>query len=188
MPDYIQVFTRGKFWPLEPHRGAIDLHDIAHSLSLLCRYAGHIDRFYSVAQHSIMVSLLVPAKDALWGLMHDASEAYLLDIPAPLKKMDALRPYREAEAKLMRAIALTFHMESEQPESIHEADLKARRVEAEELMSPPVDNWTSNLPEYSANDRILFKRIANMGMYQAEKAFLARYEEITGCKTPSEWR
>jgi uncharacterized protein len=70
----------------------IDIEDIAHGLSHACRFAGHVQNFYSVAQHSLLVSELVDDRHALWGLLHDGSEAYLHDLTRPLKRIIATLP------------------------------------------------------------------------------------------------
>src|ERR1017187_10636100 len=78
----ITTFSGIHFWPLLPNPADIRIEDIAHALSNQCRFAGHAREFYSVAEHSVRVSQLCPPEDALWGLLHDASEAYLTDVPA----------------------------------------------------------------------------------------------------------
>ncbi len=77
---------------LNPRPEEIDIEDVAHALSHACRFAGHVPAFYSVAQHSILVSELLDARTALWGLLHDASEAYLHDLTRPLKRALAATP------------------------------------------------------------------------------------------------
>ena len=81
-----------------PLEGEIRLDDIAHSLGMLCRFNGHIRRFYSVAQHSVLVSRLVEPEHALQALFHDAPEAYVGDMTAPLKK--TMGDYQMLEAKI----------------------------------------------------------------------------------------
>lgn len=71
--DWIATFTGGVFFPLAPRVEDVRISDIAHALSMLCRFAGHTRGFYSVAQHSVLVSRLCSQQDALWGLLHDAS-------------------------------------------------------------------------------------------------------------------
>src|SRR4051794_15527189 len=93
---WITTFSRRQFWPLDPHSDEIHIEDIAHSLSQQCRFGGHSRSFYSVAQHSCLVSALCKANDALWGLLHDASEAYLGDIPRPLKSLPEFEFYQKA--------------------------------------------------------------------------------------------
>ena len=87
----IETFTGRLINPLRPDESEVDIEDIAHSLSMQCRFNGHCARFYSVAEHSVhtakLAEMLFP-KDpdiAKFALLHDASEAYLCDIPRPLK-------------------------------------------------------------------------------------------------------
>src|ERR1039457_118422 len=84
---FIGTFSGLRFWPLDPNPEKILIDDIAHALAHQCRFGGHASRFYSVAEHSVHVSRLCPPEDALWGLLHDASEAYLVDLPRPLKQL-----------------------------------------------------------------------------------------------------
>lgn len=95
---YVNVF--------DPDPETIDIVDIAHALSHVCRFAGHTPIFYSVAQHSIQVSNLCHHEHKLAGLLHDASEAYLCDIPRPIKRH--LQGYKAIEENLMRVIAGKF--------------------------------------------------------------------------------
>jgi uncharacterized protein len=140
--DWMQTFTGKAFWPLDPRQDEICIEDIAHSLSCQCRYTGHTLRFYSVAQHSVLVSRLVPREDALWGLLHDASEAYLVDLPRPLKMMSRLGDeYRLIETRLMKEVAARFGLSTEQPASVEQADEALLATEARDLMSPPPRPW-----------------------------------------------
>jgi uncharacterized protein len=82
----MQTYTGLAFWPLDPRPDEIRLVDIAHALSKLCRYGGQCLSFYSVAEHSLLVASKAPDHLKLVALMHDASEAYLLDIPRPIKR------------------------------------------------------------------------------------------------------
>jgi 5'-deoxynucleotidase YfbR-like HD superfamily hydrolase len=83
--SWIQTYQGGCFEPFNPHPDQIHIRDIAHALALTCRFTGHCLDFYSVAQHSVMVSQIVSHKHALAGLLHDASEAYLTDVASPIK-------------------------------------------------------------------------------------------------------
>ena len=83
---WIATHAGRRFYFEAPHPDDVDITDVAHALSNLCRFTGHVNRFYSVAEHSINVSLLVPPEDALQGLLHDAHEAYIGDCSSPLKR------------------------------------------------------------------------------------------------------
>ena len=98
-PDaWLQTFTGRQFWPLEPDPADVCIEDIAHALSMLCRYGGHSLRFFSVAEHSVLVA----TQTGLHGLLHDAAEAYVLDLPRPLKLM--LPDYWTIEDRVLLAI------------------------------------------------------------------------------------
>lgn len=118
--DWIQTYTGKAFWPLDPRADEVNILDIAHALSNICRYTGHVSRFYSVAEHSVLVSLNVPPEYAMWGLLHDASEAYLTDIARPVKKY--LTNYRDIEHGIMSAVAEHFLLQGDEPEIVKVAD------------------------------------------------------------------
>lgn len=84
--DYFITFTGKKFYFSDPLPEMICLADIAHALAHQCRFGGHAKRFYSVAEHSVLVSYLVPPHLALKGLLHAAAKAYYGDIVRPLKQ------------------------------------------------------------------------------------------------------
>lgn len=143
--DWMQTFRGGQFWPLDPDPAAIDIVDIAHSLSMQCRYAGHCIRYYSVAEHSVHIanhlSLIgAPVSIQMWGLLHDASEAYLVDVPRPLKPF--LPGYREAERRVMAAITQRFALSpSSEPAAVKEADNRILVDEAGQNMADPPEPW-----------------------------------------------
>src|SRR5579862_5085028 len=88
--SWIQTYTGRKFWPLDPRSWDVCLEDVAHALAVKCRYGGHCRGFYSVAQHSVLVSQLLAEWKAdiwtvRWGLLHDANEAYSADVVRPIK-------------------------------------------------------------------------------------------------------
>ena len=107
--DWMQTYTGRKFYPMDPRAEDVDPRDIAHALGMLCRYNGHVDRFYSVAEHCVLLSYAVPDRLALWALMHDATEAYLGDMVRPLKVSQP--GYVVAEDRVMVAIAKRFDLD-----------------------------------------------------------------------------
>lgn len=104
----------------EPTVDMICIEDIAHALSHICRFGGHVEKFYSVAQHSVLTSQLVSKEHALAALLHDAAEAYMMDIPSPIKR--ELSSYNLIEDNLMRVIAEAFGFQYPLHEQIKEAD------------------------------------------------------------------
>lgn len=141
---WIQTFTGLQFWPMDARPSDVEIVDIAHSLSLLCRFNGHCRRFYSVAEHSVLASKLVAPEWALWGLLHDASEAYLADLPQPIKHY--LASYREAEEKLLNVIADRFGLSWGVPEAVKEVDRLLLATEKAALMGPEPASW-GNFPK-----------------------------------------
>lgn len=139
--DWMQTYTGRAFFPLEPAAADIDPVDIAHALSLLCRYGGHVDRFYSVAEHCVLMSHAVAPKHALWALLHDATEAYMGDLIRPLKL--AMPAYREAEDRLMAMICHRFGLDPVCPTEVKAADNRILRDERAALMQAPPRPWAS---------------------------------------------
>lgn len=134
------------FEPLHPNPDQIWIEDIAHSLSLQCRFNGHPKEFYSVAEHCVRVSWLLedweePGDVQLWGLLHDASEAYLTDIPAPLKRHPMFEGYRAAEEAVMWTVCNRFGLPWEEPDAVKLADQAMLATEARDLMPYVPEHW-----------------------------------------------
>lgn len=107
----IQTYTGRRFFPLDPQVDDVDPLDVAHGLALKCRYTGQCEFFFSVAQHSVLMSdylasLEYSIVDQRWALMHDASEAYLPDVASPLKSH--IHGFRDIEDRLLRVIGERF--------------------------------------------------------------------------------
>jgi hypothetical protein len=169
---FIGTFSGLRFWPLDPNPEKLLVEDIAHALAHQCRFGGHASKFYSVAEHSVHVSKLCPAQDALWGLLHDASEAYLVDLPRPLKQLPEFAAYREAERRLQRAVAERFGLPPDQPASVTVADDTMLWIEAHSLLgSMAVEVIRSTRPPFEITDPLL--------PVEAERLFLARFRELT---------
>ena len=138
---WIQTHTGRQFFPLEPEEGDINIVDIAHALAQQCRFSGHTSVFYSIAEHSVRAAGLLPAPLALWGLLHDASEAYLVDIPRPLKCMPEFAGYREAEARLQSMIYRKYGLIGDPPPELKAADDTLVLTEGRDLLGLQVAPW-----------------------------------------------
>ena len=140
---WMQTYTGRQFFPLSPHHSDIVLEDIAHALSLICRFNGHCEEFYSVAQHSIFVSQMLPPKLRLAGLLHDAAEAYLGDLVKPQKtitKIDGV-PFRDREDVIMQCIAMRYELAWPLDSEVKQADLVALATEKRDLMKKSPQSW-----------------------------------------------
>jgi hypothetical protein len=179
--DWIQTFMGRQFWPLEPRAEDIDIKDIAHALSNLCRYGGHTEQFYSVAQHCVLVSNAVPAEFALYGLLHDASEAYLIDVPRPIKHAEGMHAYRRAEARLEEVIYESFGLPRLGMEGLGHlktADNQLLRTEQRDLMKPAPAEWK----DYRVGALKLV--IEPLLPHAAEQAYINRFKELTDGEYP----
>jgi len=176
---WMQSYTGKQFDPLNPDPALIDIDDIAHALSNICRFGGHSSRFYSVAEHSVLVAeelwnLHHDADLALAGLLHDAAEAYLGDIPRPLKYRPEFAFYRKAEARLEQMIAerfgLVFDVGVNEVKRIDNAILAD---EARAFMGDPGPAWGLTEPGLG----ITFLDWSNSARDYWRKAFLLRFRE-----------
>lgn len=178
MKDYNTTIDTYKGLKVNPFNSKssidIDIEDIAHSLSLLCRFNGHCAEFYSIAQHSILVSEIVSAENALWGLLHDATESYLSDLPSPIKNHPRLLFYKQTEKMLSKTIFEKFELIGECPKEIKDADYIALVTEKRDLMNAE-EKWP--LEDFF---KPLNSRIVPMNPAEAKEAFLNRYYEL--CK------
>lgn len=164
--DWIQTYSGRKFFPLAPRAQDIDIDDIAHALSFNCRFNGHCRTFYSVAEHSVRVSLAVPREHARWGLLHDAAEAYLTDVPRPAKRH--IPQFNQIEDRLLRVIIEHFGLAWPMPAPVKLADDTLLATEQRDLMAPPPDSW--NLRASPLADRI-----TPVSPEKAKAMYLARF-------------
>jgi hypothetical protein len=169
---WIQTFSGYRFNPTNPNVNAIVIQDIAHALSMQCRFSGHIKKFYSVAQHSVLVSYLCDRSDALWGLLHDGSEAYLVDVPRPLKRSGKFEGYLSFEKKVQAAICQRFGLEGEEPESVKLADKLLLVTEARDLMPSLRPDWIQEMEPLPV-------QIIALSPEESKQLFLKRFFELT---------
>lgn len=171
---YVSTFSGNRFYPLEPRIDRVAIEDIAHGLAYLCRFNGQTSEFYSVAQHSLVVSSLVPPALRLAALLHDAAEAYLGDMVKPLKVL--MPDFSDLEDRVTAIIAATFAIDFSDYAPIKRADLIALATEKRDLMPHSVERWA-----YLDDVRALPEVIVPMSPQQAKCAFLAEFERLTGC-------
>lgn len=143
---WITTYTGKKFHFLNPQPDEIDIIDIAHALSITCRFGGQCKQFYSVAEHSIRVAEIVPPEYKLRALLHDASEAYMPDLPRPEKA--ELPEFKVMEGTILVAIwdkFIAHYPSSEEKKTIKMADNILLSTEGRDLMDNMID-W-AGLPE-----------------------------------------
>ena len=156
----------------------LSIEDIAHGLSLSCRFSGQCNKFYSIAEHSYWVSIMVPEEYALVGLLHDASESVLQDMVKPLKNM--MPEYRAMEENVERKIARDYDLPFPYPPEIKEADVRMLITEQRVLFkSGSFDQkiWDKVSP-YTQEE----VDISCWSWHEAEQVFLTRYRDLTGKK------
>lgn len=132
--EFIQTFSGRQFWPTDPRPDDVNILDIAHSLAMQCRYAGHCLRYYSVAEHSVLMARYVAPEHKLAALLHDATEAYLVDVPRPIKA--SLLGYKDMERDVWGAVASRFSLPDDLPAEVHDADTRILIDERAQNMSP----------------------------------------------------
>jgi uncharacterized protein len=161
----------------EPDETQFNISDIAHALSQICRFGGHTRQFYSVAQHSVLVSHLVPKRYQLQALLHDAAESYCGDMVHPMKFLPTMGSYRDYEGlmqmRLFEAFGVTLTADS--IAAVKQADLTMLATERRDLMAPDMSPWPildGVTPRYAS--------ILPLMPMAAEAQFLKRFKELAG--------
>jgi 5'-deoxynucleotidase YfbR-like HD superfamily hydrolase len=172
---YIATYTGKQFFLLKPRLEDIDIIDIAHALSLQCRWTGHTRFHYSIAQHSVYCSLIGPEEEAFERLMHDGEEAYIGDMNRPLKHYtEAGVVYCRQGEVLKRAMCERFGLSVIEPASVHLADNAMLYAEKEQLLSVAFDeaeNW-ERYHDYP------MPVITRWSPEQAETMFLRQFNDL----------
>lgn len=179
---WIETVSGIKFEFLDPKPDMISIEDIAHALSMNCRYSGHVKAFYSVAEHSVWCSYIVPPEHALAALLHDASEAYITDIASPVKQY--LSNYKEMEDVIMTAISKKFGFQWPMHKAVKYADLVQLSTEAYQLMPGKGENWNM----WDDIQRPAFEEGVAISCWQpalAKQEFLKRFRELFNLKGAS---
>ena len=172
---WITTYSGKKMHYLEPKADEICIEDIAHALALTCRFGGHCKKFYSVAEHSIRVAEVVEDRFKLRALLHDAHEAYLHDVPRPIKQ--DMPQYKTIADRLQRVILIKFPCNftdgTDEYEEIKFADNLLLSTEKDFMMTN-VKDWAI-LPDP-------LKPFEPMSWRNAERQFLKRFKKYTGSK------
>lgn len=137
----MHTYTGHRVYPLDLKEEDIQLLTIAHSLSLQNRYLGHTKFPYSVAQHSIYMSHVVPAEYAFEALMHDAAEAYCGDLIRPIKYSPELVSFREIEDRIDYIIRNKFRLPPKMSAVIKDADTRMAFTEKRDILVPSDADW-----------------------------------------------
>lgn len=157
---------------LDPHGSDFSIEDIAHGLAHICRYAGQCRDFFSVAEHSIMVSDTV-SEFAYEALLHDAAEAFIGDVTRPLKQL--LPEFRRIEANVQDAIMKRFGMDPGYWKSVKDADLRVLAAEQTQVMAPGCADWA-----VAACIEPAPVVVRHLPPAAAKREFLDRYEQYLG--------
>jgi hypothetical protein len=192
LEPFLATFTGGKFYPFGPDPQRINVLDIAHSLSNICRYNGHTTRFWSVAAHSLEVARRCEEnarkarlgeaevrKVALVGLLHDASEAYLMDVPKPIKPL--FLNYDAWEENVDRALACAFDLPFPMSEEVKAVDDGMVPVEVANFFPPGSEAWARY--GITPSNRSQYPTLTPLAPETAEHRFLLRYHALA-VKTP----
>lgn len=173
MDSRILTYTGTWFDVFNPRPEDVDILDIAHALACTNRFGGHTDLPYTVAQHSVLASQYVPEEDALWALLHDASETYLGDMPKPIK--DRIPQFGEVEEGVLAAVAERFGLETPKPESVKAVDRRLMLTEARDLMPGPLGLYRPWAPGAEPFEWTVYA----VDWTKAKRQFLSRYEVLT---------
>jgi hypothetical protein len=168
---WIQTFTGKKFYPLQPKEEDICIEDIAHALSMQCRFTGHSKFHFSIAQHSVYVSYLCDTSDQLHGLLHDGSEAFCADLASPMKRLPQLAGYKTIESGVQQAIYRKFGLTEIEPASVKTADILSLGIEAKSVLGTLHPDWTLPVepPPFA---------VVPMQPNEAEAMFLRRFYQL----------
>jgi hypothetical protein len=184
---WIQVRSGRKFDFYTAVPSDVDILDIATALSLQCRWNGQVkspDHFISVAEHSMLVSAVVSPGNRLWGLLHDGSEAYVADIPKPLKRL--LPEYIEFENRVQEKILSKFDisLSGDDAREVHNADSQVLLFEARNVLTEKsLSLFMENVKDWLFEDYSIQAKLKQIGLRyksprSAREDFLLAYDRI----------
>jgi len=173
-----QTFSGLAFDLIDPAPAMVSIKDIALSLANQCRFNGHTKRFYSVAEHCLYVSRVLPRELAFCGLMHDAAEAYVGDMVSPLKAL--LPSFRDVEGRVWDAISRRFRLPTAIPAEVEDADRRLLATELEWLLLAPPKPWDA-MPVPFELGEIGLDHPGQLGLppREAHRRFLERFADLS---------
>lgn len=176
---WMQTYTGRRFYPLDPRAEEVEIADIAHGLAMTCRYGGHAMRFYSVAEHAVIVSLYVDPRFAREALLHDSAEAYIGDMIRPLKHTPEMLEFRKAEELIERSVFERFDIAQT------EESRGAVKVIDDRVLVDEIGALMRNPSMYQAHSAMepLGATIGALAPAHAEHVFVSRFLELF-----PEWR
>lgn len=168
----MELVSGKPFYPEYPREEDIDIRDVAHSLSMITRYGGQVRKYYSVGQHSVIVSRLVHPDNALEGLMHDAPEYALGDIIRPIKYK--FKEFNELEGRTWKIFAKKYGMKEKIPNDVVTTDIRICYTERRDLMNHTGEtDWGNEIEPHD------FK-IRAWGWRKSRRKFLSRFYQLNG--------
>ena len=169
--NWVQTWSGGAFWPLDPHEDDVDILDIATSLAKQCRYAGHCEGHYSTAEHSCHLSDWFDGPELKkWALLHDSPETYILDFIGPIKRN--FPEFSGIEDGIMSEIASKFGLVGKViPSAVKYADKRILTDEAAQIMKKPPRPWTDPAPPLGIT-------VQCWGWERARSEFLVRFVNL----------
>jgi hypothetical protein len=173
---WIELITGSRFYFNKP---MYDVGAIAHSLSHICRFTGHSRKFYSVAEHSVLVSRIMEDQglgDPMEGLLHDGVESVLADVARPIKSL--LKDYKALEAALDSAMRKQFALPEAMTEGCKRADSIALLIEARELMPNKGENFEGMPDDVVLAARKATYMVAAWTPENARERFMTRMHDI----------
>lgn len=183
MRYWMETYTHQRIDLERPQSALLDIEDIAHSLSMQCRYAGHVREFYSVAEHSILVASIVDPRYALQGLMHDAHEAYVQDVIAPAKQIDLNIGYRVHEHRFELEVDRQYGLYGKDAAFDMEAGAAVRRADMQMLALERRDVVQAAHPWPSCEGvELPDVEIRFLNPREAKREFKRVYRDLTAAK------
>jgi hypothetical protein len=174
MNEGIELLNGQMFDFFNPSATELGIEEIAHTLSMVCRFAGHVRYFYSVAQHALNVSLIVDQAHRKAGLLHDTAEGFTNDIVTPLKFLVPV--FKEIETTIESDMARRFGFQYPLSSEVKLADLQMLKIE-KEILKPSSSHWAI-LDGVETDHLLHIPLMAPMTPEQACTAFLQRWEEV----------